>query len=107
MAKQAMNVCPGCSKHCPMGSPRCKYGRKYFEKLAQEKEIPQEIRRHYKWEKLVHQGGLVWQLLWVASRSKKALRKKELTEHELLLALDNDELEQLQQLLEKISATIG
>jgi len=43
MAKQAMNVCPGCSKHCPMGSPRCKYGRKYFEKLASRLEGYTEV----------------------------------------------------------------
>ena len=53
------------------------------------------------------QGGLAWKLLWVSSRSKKALRRKDLTEQALLSVLDESEQAQLEALLDKISGNLG
>lgn len=66
-----------------------------------------EDDHHYKWEKYVAQGSLAWKLLWVSSRSKKALRRKELTEQELLSALDEAEQEQLDTLLDNVPDMLG
>lgn len=111
MAKRREDVCPGCSRHCPAGSVRCGYGRKYFEKKHKaqaDSEAQAEKRtKRYKWEKLVRQGGPAWQLLWVGSRSKRALRSKSLTEREMFAALDEAEQAQLLALLAKISDTLG
>lgn len=93
-----------------MGSVRCKYGRKYFEKMEKAEAVSgqkSEDGPSYKWEKLVMQGGLAWKLLWVSSRGKKALRKGKITERELLAPLDEDEQERLKELLEKLSDTLG
>ena len=108
MPKRPKDVCPGCSRHCPMESVRCKYGRKYFGKMAEAVSAqPSEDSPHYKWEKHVAQGGLAWKLLWVSSRSKKALRRKDLTEQALLSVLDETEQAQLEALLDKISGNLG
>lgn len=109
MAKGQKNVCPGCSRHCSLEQVRCKYGRNYVEKMKQADagHYEQENIRHYKWEKFVARGGPVWKLLWVGSRSKKALRRKSLTEQALLSVLDDAEQAQLETLLDKISGMLG
>ena len=110
MAKGHANVCPGCSRHCPMGKPHCKYGQKYFEKLKEKEasgENQQESRPKYKWEKFVRHEGALWKLLLVSGRSKKALKKGKLTEAAILSPLDEDEQEQLMELLGKLSETLG
>ena len=110
MAKGRKDVCPGCSKHCSMNHVRCKYGQKYVEKIREadaDRHQAPEDKHHYKWEKYVAQGGLAWKLLWVSSRGKKALRRKKLTEQQLLSALDEAELAQLNALLDKISDMLG
>ena len=113
MAKDR-DVCPGCSRHCPMGQPRCKYGQKYFEK-RQKQQAEQALRaqeehpsgRHCKWEKYIKEGGLTWKLLWAGKKSKKALRRKKKTEMQLMSALTETEKEQLGVLLDKILETLG
>lgn len=110
MAKRRQDVCPGCSRHCSLNHVRCKYGQKYIEKIrtpdADSHQTPED-NHHYKWEKYVAQGGLAWKLLWVSSRSKKALRRKKRTEQALLDALDEGEQAQLDALLEKLLDSLG
>ena len=105
MGKQG--VCPGCSRHCRMDDVRCKYGRKYFEKKRKghakaDDEDVGENKKLRKWEKHVQRGGLIWRFLWVASLSKRALRKKQIAEERLLTALTEAEQEQLHRLLKKL-----
>ena len=110
MAKGCKDVCPGCSRHCSLDHVRCKYGQKYVEKIRKAEadgHPATEDKHHYKWEKYVAQGSLAWKLLWVSSRSKKALRRKKLTEQQLLNVLDEAEQAQLDALLDKISDMLG
>ena len=114
MANRQADVCPGCSRHCAASNVHCKYGQRYFEKMqkteaaetlcAQEKDTKKHRR---KWEKRVKEGGLTWKLLWVGSQSKQALRRKKLTEHELMATLNETEQAQLDALLGKISGIFG
>ena len=110
MAKGRKDVCPGCSRHCSLDHVRCQYGRKYVEeirKAEEENHQPPEEAHRFKWEKYVAQGGLAWKMLWVSSRSKKALRRKERSEQQLMSALDEDERAQLNAMLDKISDMLG
>ena len=110
MAKGCKDVCPGCSRHCSLDHVRCKYGQKYVEKIRKAEadgHPATEDKHHYKWEKYVAQGRLAWKLLWVSSRRKKALRRKKLTEQQLLNVLDEAEQAQLDALLDKISDMLG
>lgn len=107
MTKERKDMCPGCSRHCTAGNEHCKYGRKYFgekqktpENGGERKQEP--VNHQRKWEKHVTAGSPVWKLLWTASRSKRALRRKECTEQELLSLLDEVEQAQLDALLQKI-----
>ena len=107
-------VCPGCSRHCPMGQLRCKYGQKYFEKRQKQQAVQadctqkaDEDRRRCKWEKHVKEGGLAWKLLWAGRVGKKTLRRKKKTEAQVLSALTEPEKEQLGVLLDKIIETLG
>ena len=111
MKKEKQAHCPGCGKHCPMNSVRCKYGRNYFAKLEAKRKKAEmvcgtqaepEKRRRKKWEKHVCGGGPLWQLLHTAGGVKKALRSGGASEDELLKALDAPEREQLRSLLVKI-----
>ena len=95
--KQA--VCPGCSRHCPMGAEHCKYGRRYFARQAEA-----EPQQTYKWEKYVQKQGLVWQLLMTARKVKKALRSRKMTEEQLLAALGDGQ--QLYEWLQKVDAAV-
>lgn len=114
MDRSRQSVCPGCSRHCRESDVRCKFGHKHFERIQKkqaeekpcEKKKESEKRRR-KWEKHVQQGGLIWKLLLLGSRSKKALRKGKLTEMELLAALDQSEQAQLDALIEKLLRIAG
>jgi len=109
MCKAKADRCPGCSRHCCAAHVRCKYGQKYFQK-QQEADISfqknQNDPHHYKWEKFVQQGSPLWMLLWVSCQSKKALRKENLTEQQLLSALSESEQDQLRTLLAKLSGIL-
>jgi len=102
-------VCPGCSKHCPMASPRCKYGRAYFAKQTQKENIKQTkntsnspSRSSYKWEAYVTRGGPAWLMLLTLRNAKKALRKGRVTEAQLLRRLTDEDRLQLTALLQKL-----
>ncbi|MBQ7885318.1 MAG: hypothetical protein IJ313_00330 [Clostridia bacterium] len=69
---------------------------------------PEDNGKHRrKWEKHVLQGGLTWKFLWMGSRIKKALRRKRLTEQDLLAALSGEEQARLAALLDKLSGILG
>lgn len=95
MSKHKENRCPGCSKHCPCGAVKCKYGRKYFKQHGQ--------RPARKWESYVSAGGAAWQLLETARQMKKAL-KKGAAEEAVLGALNEQERAQLCALLGRLCA---
>jgi len=90
------DTCPGCSRHCPMNRLHCKYGEKYF---AKRQEKP-------KWAALVSEKGLLWQLLSTSKNVKKALKRKETTEEELLACLSGEEKDLLMETLQKISVSL-
>ena len=113
MGKQKTDVCPGCSRHCPLSHVRCKYGKKYIEKHRRDQQAAghlsvkgEEKKPRRKWEKHVMQGSTVWKLLFTASRLKKALRKEHITEAQLLAALTPQDRAMLDALLERISSSI-
>lgn len=105
MEKDKIPVCPGCSRHCALSHVRCGYGRKYIKKLEKKQANTPGLKkytRRYKWEKYVSREGPMRALLLAASRIKHALRKKEITETQLLSALSVDEQAQLDALLAKL-----
>lgn len=102
--KDKTNRCPGCSRHCPLNAPRCKYGCRYVSKLknqTQEAETP--LR---KWERDVQRGGLLWRLLYVSRWMKKALRKGCISEKELLSLLDESHQQELAVALAALEACL-
>ncbi|MBQ4089491.1 MAG: hypothetical protein IJC56_06395 [Clostridia bacterium] len=98
--------CPGCGKHCPMANVKCKYGQRYFAKQAEQAGKNVEEKK-YKWEKLVERGGLAWSLLAAGKKMKKRLKKKELTEAQLMMRLTEEERDQLSGLLNKLGTALG
>ena len=109
MKKKKATVCPCCSRHCTRDSLRCKYGRTYFEKLdqraAEQAAAPQtEAARSckHKWAKLVAPDGLLFQLLTVSCKAKKALRSGRLTEAQLTASLTEANRDQLSSLLARL-----
>ena len=107
MKTESMNACPGCKKHCPMGAPRCKYGRNYFEKAAAAQEKPLHRETHHEkgtkrhgWEKNVTQGSAVHRLISVGRSAKKALKQGRLTEAQLLASLSEEDRRALSEILE-------
>lgn len=98
-----MMKCPGCSRHCSENAPRCKYGRAYFAKQQAKAE---KSAHTYKWEANVSRGGLVWKLLFVNRRLKKAVCKGRVQEEALLQALTADEQALLHTVLEKLDAAV-
>ena len=111
MGKEKPGVCPGCSRHCPLSHVRCKYGQKYAEKQRKaQAAVPADAKeckeKHRKWEKHVTQGSTAWTLLLTGSQLKRALRKGQITERQIHLALSDEEQAQLRALLEKISRII-
>jgi len=97
-----MRKCPGCSKHCCENAPRCKYGRAYFAKQQKKAEEPK-----YKWEANVTRGGLIWKLLFVNRKVKKAVCKTIVSEEKLLAALTVEEKAMLQTALEKLETIVS
>ena len=111
MEKQKEHVCPGCSRRCPLSHVRCGYGRKYQEKHEKKQaKKPAEAfapdKHRHKWEKYATPASPVWKLLWTARTLKRALRKKTVTEAQLLAALSGEEQAQLDACLSKISKVL-
>ena len=98
-----MMKCPGCSKHCCENAPRCKYGRAYFAKQQQKKEEP---KPKFKWEANVIHGGLIWKLLHVNRKVKKAVCKGLISENRLMSALNAEEQTVLYAALEKLEKVL-
>lgn len=112
MGKHRQDVCPGCSRHCPLSHVRCKYGQKYVEKQRRAQDaspgnIKESNKKRRKWEKYVTQDSTLWKLLFTGNRLKRALRKGQITERQIHLALSGEEQAQLRTLLEKITRMLG
>ena len=105
MGKLKENVCPGCGRHCTAENVRCKYGRSYFEKRNGEARNGTE-RRRYKWEGFVEQEGLLWKMLMLSARLKKALKSGDRTEAQLMDGLTGGEKELLADAIRKIEETM-
>lgn len=110
MGKQKEDVCPGCSRHCPLSRVRCKYGEKHIEKLRKAQCAPPDAakeggksRKRRKWESYVANDTTAWKLLWTGSLLKRSLRKGRITAQQIHLALNDEEEAQLCTLLEKIN----
>lgn len=101
MKKDKAPVCPGCSRHCPMGAPRCKYGVRYFAQLEEKTEKKAAAPAH-KWEKLVARDGLGWQVLSAGCAVKKTLRRGEATEEQIFAVLTPEEKTVLIEILKKL-----
>ena len=98
-------VCPGCSRHCPIGTPKCKYGRNYFAKCQpcpKAAEHPCEAKSR-KWKESVKKGGLTHLLLKSAKSIKKGLKRGVLTEEALLSRLTPSEKESLEAIMKKLT----
>ena len=90
--------CPGCGRHCPMDNVKCKYGMKYFA----DRNTAADNEAKHKWERFVEKDGLVWRLMMLGRCTKKALKKKKLTEAQLMERLTADDKEQLAGILDKL-----
>ena len=102
MKKDHLPVCPGCSRHCPAGAVRCKYGRTYFAKHPPvQTDCPRKPKEH-KWKSCVEKEGLLWTYLLSGKKIKKALCHRHITETELLAALTEEEKQALHGLLSKL-----
>ena len=109
MKKHKEDVCPGCSRHCTRNEIRCKRGRAYFAEHGADglKVHPaDEKRKKRKWEKYVDEGGLVWRMLFVSLRAKKALRRGKIDEAKLISVLDEQDRVQLDRILKKLDGKI-
>lgn len=95
------NCCPGCSRHCCLDKPKCKYGCRYCAKLQAEKE--NKTAKKHKWEKYVNRNNAFGMTIRIGRKLKKALLKKEITEAQLLHVLNGQERDTLAALLEKIN----
>ena len=88
--------CPRCGNHCPVGALKCDKGRKYFS-LSKEKDHERGQTREIggqtrdKLSKLLHRCG-------------RFVRHAELEAEELYQPLTGEERDELQALLEKLSA---
>lgn len=105
MKDGTQNRCPGCGKHCSMGSVRCKYGKKYFEKAlsAKQSACSGKEERGCKWEKHVEKDGLAWHLLHTARNVKHALKEQSAPEAALFSSLTEEERSALAGILKKIA----
>ncbi|MBP3645672.1 MAG: hypothetical protein J6K55_04525 [Clostridia bacterium] len=101
MKKSNIPTCPGCSRHCPACSVRCKYGRQYFQKHPVETKC--DSKKH-KWERYVTEGEMLWNLLAHGKKIKKALCHQQLTESALLSLLSEEEKAAVSSALQKLSA---
>lgn len=102
--KNKSNHCPGCSRHCSLNAPRCKYGCRYIAKLEKQKQTCETPLR--KWERDVQRGGLLWRLLHVSRWMKKALRDGCTSEKELLCLLDESHQRDLALALSALEACL-
>ena len=100
MKKSNIPTCPGCSRHCPACSVRCKYGRQYFEKHPVETGC-----KKHKWERYVTEDELLWNLLTHGKKLKKALCHQKVTESDLLSLLSDEEKAAVSSALHKLGAT--
>lgn len=115
MKNETTITCPGCHKHCPMGCARCKYGRTYFEKLQKKQEAPTAAivaeknvsKKALRWEAFVAKDGLMWHFLSAGRGVKKALRRKQVTEGQLLGLMDDQEQQVLLNLLKRLNQAVG
>ena len=97
-------VCPGCSRHCPMSAPKCKYGRNYSAKCQPCPKTSEQTSeaKPGKWKKSIEKGGLTHQLLRTAKTIKKGLKHGQLSEEALLRRLTPPEAENLEAILKKL-----
>lgn len=102
--KNKTNCCPGCSRHCSLDAPRCKYGCRYLSKLEERKQENEAPLR--KWERDVQRGGLLWRLLRVGRKMKKAMKKGCISEKELLALLDETHRRELASALSALEASL-
>ena len=104
MKKDQIPVCPGCSKHCPLSAPRCKYGRNYAGKIQLNPDQAPDTRKKGKlrWKALLARDGVIRQLLTTGKQIKKALRHGCITEAQLLDLLSVPEQEALLTMLARL-----
>ena len=81
-----------------MNNVKCKYGRNYFEKLSAEDTGKKRI---------VEKGGLAWRLLKTVKIAKKALKKRDISEEQLMARFTEEDKAQLSTLLDKLEAAQG
>lgn len=103
MKTEKIPRCPGCSKHCPLSAPRCKYGRTYAAKKM-EKEIKPKCK--HKWEGYVTLQGEIWQMLTLSRAIKKGLCHSRVTETQLLSAITPEQRQALAEILQKLSLAV-
>jgi len=87
------NVCPHCSRHCPLDAPRCKKGREYRKKIdagGMEKPRYASLSRDEKIARCLRKLG------------KKCKQCEPGTIPEILTPLDDSQRDLLLELLEKI-----
>ena len=114
MKKRNENVCPGCSRHCPMNDVRCKRGARYFAGIGDMKMKSSDTKgdppgkltsKKCKWERYVAEGNLLWQLLHISRHLKRLLRSG-IPEGRLLSVLNEEERDHLESILNKIDLEI-
>lgn len=105
--------CPGCSRHCPLSAPRCKYGCRYAQKCAASAAsscaangCKSRDKHSRKWKKCIEKGGLLHLLLKSGKHIKKGLQKGSVTEEKLLSALTPSEKESLEAILRKLDNSL-
>ena len=94
--------CPGCSRHCCLDAPRCKYGCRY----CQKSQPAEKKTKKHKWRQFVQADGALAQLIDTGRRARKALARGEAVEAQLLASLSPEEQESLRALLEKLNAAL-
>ena len=100
MDNRQCSKCPGCKRHCSACNPKCGYGRKYFSACRKK-------QKRHKWEKYAEHGGLVWQLLDVSKKLKKALKQQEICEKDVLNVLSEQDRQQLFDLLSTVKKQLN
>ncbi|MBQ8508189.1 MAG: hypothetical protein IJ466_12275 [Clostridia bacterium] len=103
MKKDKQNTCPGCSRHCPLSAPRCKYGRTYLaKKQKSEAKCAKKESIKYKWEKYAARDGLAWKLFFTCRSAKRAMRDSGISEAQFFAVLTEEERRALAGILEKL-----
>ena len=109
MKNEKKSVCPGCHHHCPMGAPRCKYGRSFFARqeartIAEPQAVKVQPKR--KWEAYVSADGLAWRTITAGRSLKKALCHGCYAEKRLEELFSAEEREQLSALLARLHGAV-